>query len=132
VHKGSTQTNKKIEERVQKQRSKATECALVWRTGLSDVPPDSVRCTSTVQSQTRHSRVSQGALCYNSPDCLVCHRTIRCDCGVTAIQRNGRLQRTPTNATLREQCTQKSKQSSEVHRTVNSACLVWHRTVRCH
>jgi hypothetical protein len=28
---------------------KAQECALVWRTGLFGVPPDSVRCTRTVQ-----------------------------------------------------------------------------------
>jgi hypothetical protein len=35
------------------------------------VPQDSVRCTRTVQSQTHHSRVSQGALRYNSPDCPV-------------------------------------------------------------
>jgi hypothetical protein len=55
--------------------------------------PDSVRCTRTIQSQTRHSRVSQGALRYNSPDCLVCHRTLRCDSGVTTIQCNGRLQK---------------------------------------
>jgi hypothetical protein len=33
--------------------------------------PDSVRCTRTVQSQTSHSLVSQGALRYNSPDCPV-------------------------------------------------------------
>jgi hypothetical protein len=32
--------------------------------------PDSVRCTRTVQLQTRHPRVSLGALLYNSPDCL--------------------------------------------------------------
>jgi hypothetical protein len=38
VHKGSTQTNKKIEYRVQKQRSKETKSALVWRTGLSGAP----------------------------------------------------------------------------------------------
>jgi hypothetical protein len=109
VHKGSTQTNKKIEESVQIQRSKETKCALVWRTGLSGVPPDCVRCTRTVQSQTRHSRVSPGALRYNSPDYLVCHRTVRCNSGATAIQRNGSLQRTPCNATVREQCAQKSE-----------------------
>jgi hypothetical protein len=42
--------------RVQIQRTKETECALVWRTGLSGVPPDSVRCTRTIQSPTSHSR----------------------------------------------------------------------------
>jgi hypothetical protein len=38
------------------------------------VPPDSVRCTRTVQSQTRLSRVSQGVLRYNSPYCPVHQR----------------------------------------------------------
>jgi hypothetical protein len=114
---------------VQKQRSKETKSALVWRTGLSGVPPDSVRCTSTVQSQTSHSRV---LLRYNLPDCPMCHRTVRYTSGVTTIQRNGRLQRTPCNATVREQCAQKSEQLSEAHQTVNSACPVRYRTVWCH
>jgi hypothetical protein len=57
-------------------RSKGTESALVWRTGLSGVPPDSVRCTRTVQSQISHPRVFASALRYNSPDCLVCEREI--------------------------------------------------------
>jgi hypothetical protein len=39
------------------------------------VPPDSVRCTRTVQRLTLHSRVSQGALRYNSPDCTVHQRS---------------------------------------------------------
>jgi hypothetical protein len=50
------------------QRSKGTESVLVWRTGLSGVPPDSVRCTRTVQLRTVHSRVFEDALRYNSPD----------------------------------------------------------------
>jgi hypothetical protein len=37
-----------IEVRDQIQRSKETECALVWRTGLSGVPSDIVQCTRTV------------------------------------------------------------------------------------
>jgi hypothetical protein len=65
------------------------------------VPPDNVRCTRTVQSQTSHSRVFASALRYNSPDCPVCHRTVRSTSGVTTIQRNGRLQHTPCNATVR-------------------------------
>ena len=51
---------------------------LVWRTGLSGVPPDSVRCTrglrlklATFGNFQRHSR-------YNSPDCPVCTGHVRC------------------------------------------------------
>jgi hypothetical protein len=91
VHKGSTQTNKKIKERVQKERRKETQVCPVWRTGLSCVPPDSVRCTRTVQLRTRYLRVSPAYLRYNSPNCPVCHWTVRCTRGATALQRNGRL-----------------------------------------
>jgi hypothetical protein len=77
------------------------KCALVWRTGLSGVPPDSVRCTREPQdelftfgkSQRRFTIIHQtvaGApgesdselasfgnpLRYNSPDCPVSHRTV--------------------------------------------------------
>jgi hypothetical protein len=36
-------------------------------------------------AQTLQLRVSQVQLRYNSPDCPVCHRTVRCTSGVTAI-----------------------------------------------
>jgi hypothetical protein len=96
------------------------------------VPPNSVRCTRTVQLRTLHLRVSPAPLNYNSPDCPVCHRTIRCTKRSNGYQRNGRLQRTPVNATVRTQCAQKTEQPSEAHRTVNSVCPVRHWTVRCH
>ena len=54
---------------------------LVWRTGLSGVPPDSVRCTTgqypvhqRTPTQTRHLREFPEALRYNSPDCPVYSR----------------------------------------------------------
>jgi hypothetical protein len=49
------------------------------------VPPESVRCTREDQPQTLQLRVSQAQLRYNSPDCLVYHRTIQCASGATAI-----------------------------------------------
>jgi hypothetical protein len=36
-------------------------------------------------ARTLHLRVSQAQLRYNSPDCPVCHRTVRCTCGATTI-----------------------------------------------
>jgi hypothetical protein len=45
-----------------------------------------VRCTRTVQRPTLNSRVSQDALRYNSPDCPVCHRTVRCTSGAMAFR----------------------------------------------
>jgi hypothetical protein len=59
VHKGSTQTNKISKLGFKSKGAKEPKGAMVWRTGLSGMPPDSVRCTRTVQLQTRHLRVSQ-------------------------------------------------------------------------
>jgi hypothetical protein len=53
---------------------------------------DSVRCTTGLcpvhqgeSTPTPQLRVSQAQLRYNSPDCLVCQRTVRCTSGATAI-----------------------------------------------
>jgi hypothetical protein len=92
----------------------------VWRTGLSGAPPDSVRCTKPVQRWTNHSRVLADALRYNSPDCPVQHRTVRCDSGATANSHNGRLQKSLT----KQQCAQSQRRTEQ--------CPVWHQTVRCH
>jgi hypothetical protein len=87
--------------RKEQKKSKRT---LVWRTGLSGVPPDSVRCTRVDRLQTCHLWVLEAPLRYNSPDCPVCHRTVRCTSGATASQRNGRLQRsTVKNSACRSQ-----------------------------
>jgi hypothetical protein len=99
---------------VQKERSKEIESALVWHIGLSGAPGPYNSKLATL-----------GFLWACSANI---HRTVRCTSGATALRRNGRLQRTPANATVRGQCAQKS----EAHRTVNSACPVRHQTVRCH
>jgi hypothetical protein len=96
-------------------------------------------------TQTLHPRVSGEPLCYNSPDCLVGHWTVRRDSGATAIERNGQLQRSPAKS---EQFAQ--SQSSARRRTGLSGAprcqssngrnrqnpngwVTWlaHRTVRC-
>jgi hypothetical protein len=68
VHKGSTQTNKRL--KIGFKYKGAMKPGVPW-----SGTPDSVRCTRTVRSQTRHLRVSQGALRYNSPDCPVHQRS---------------------------------------------------------
>jgi hypothetical protein len=52
------------------------KCALVWRTGLSGVPPDSVRCTRDSNSEllTFGNSGSHSA---------IIHRTVRCASGAT-------------------------------------------------
>jgi hypothetical protein len=76
--------------------------------------------------QTAHLREFWKPLRYNSPDCPVQHRTVRCASRVTATQHQ-RSSATTVNAL---QCAQKSEQSQKAHRTVNSDCPVHHRTVR--
>jgi hypothetical protein len=50
------------------------KCALVWRTGLSGVPLDSVRCTRGLQAELFTFRKSQRRF-------AIIHRTIRCTTG---------------------------------------------------
>jgi hypothetical protein len=101
-----------------KKSKRLPKCALVWRTGLSGVPPDSVRCTREPDSKlaTFGNSGSRSA---------IIHRTIRCSTGLSGVpaeqrlhRANGRLQRA-VNAL---QCAQKSEQSQKAHRTVNSDC----------
>jgi hypothetical protein len=74
-----------------RKEQKKPKRTLVWRTGLSRGPPDSVQCNRVDRPPTLHLRVSPGALRYNSPDCPVCHRTVRCTKRSNGYQRNGRL-----------------------------------------
>jgi hypothetical protein len=102
-----------------KKGKRLPKCALVWRTGLSGVPPDSVRCTRELNSEllTFGNSGSRST---------IIHRLS----GVPAEQRllhaNGRLQRA-VNAL---QCAQKSEQSQKAHWTIYRTYPVHHRTVR--
>jgi hypothetical protein len=88
--------------------------------------PDSVRCT-TIQCPVHQSestptpqlRVSQVQLRYNSPNCPVCHRTIRCTNGATTIcaQRS---------SLTNEQCSTVLRQKSEQQIRGAPVCLVPH------
>jgi hypothetical protein len=70
------------------------KAALVWRTGLSGVSPDSVRCTREIDSEL----ASFGNLGGRS---AIIHRTVRCNTGLSGVpaeqrllRANGHLQRT--------------------------------------
>jgi hypothetical protein len=70
------------------------KCALVWRTGLSGVPPDSVRCTRdsnfelvTFGNSGGRSAIIHRTVRCSTGQCPVAHRTIRCACGVTTTSR---------------------------------------------
>jgi hypothetical protein len=54
------------------------KCSLVWRTGLSGVPPDSVRCTRVLQLELFTFRFPRRRS-------AIIHRTVRCTSGATTI-----------------------------------------------
>jgi hypothetical protein len=102
------------------------KCALVWHTGLSGVPPDSVRCTRDFNSELLTFGNSGGRS-------TIIHRTVRWGTGLSGVpaeqqllHANGRLQKA-LNAL---QCALESEQCQMAHRTLNSVCPVHHRTVR--
>jgi hypothetical protein len=88
-----------------RKEQKKPKRTLVWRTGLSGAPGAVHSKLLTFRFLRAHS--------------AIIHHTVRCASGVTAIQRNGHLQK-------HEQCAQKLEHASEVHRTVNSPCPVRH------
>jgi hypothetical protein len=57
-----------------------SKCALVWRTGLSGAPPDSVRCTRVSNSELLTFGNSGGRS-------AIIHRTVRCASGATTTSR---------------------------------------------
>jgi hypothetical protein len=77
-----------------KKSKRQPKCALVWRTGLSGVPPDSVRCTRELNSElaTFGNSGSRSA---------IIHWTVWCSTGLSGapaeqrlLRANGRLQKT--------------------------------------
>jgi hypothetical protein len=67
--------NKSQKKGLRRKEQRKPKCSLVWRTGLSGAPLDSVRCTREDRPQTLQLRVFQAQLRYNSPDCPVCQRS---------------------------------------------------------
>jgi hypothetical protein len=85
-----------------KRKSKAT---LVWRTGQCPVHQGG-------STRTRHLRVLEKTLHYNSPDCPVWHWTVRCDSRATATAQRSTPTETYKSAIVRGQCAE-SEQAPE-------------------
>jgi hypothetical protein len=77
VHNKPIQVKRKGSNKGSKRQSK---CALVWRTGQCPVHQE-------IQLRTCYLREFWKPLRYNSPDCPVLHRTVRCANGATATSR---------------------------------------------
>jgi hypothetical protein len=66
---------------------------------------------------------------YNSPDCPVWHRTVRCAKRSNGYSANGRLQKWIVKLQWRQRVPSQSRRQ-KAHRPVNSNCPVHHWTVR--
>jgi hypothetical protein len=131
VHKGSTQTNKRTKLGFKFKRSKKP--SVPW-SGAPDCPV----CHRTVSGAPGPYNVQLSTLGFLRPRSAIIHRlsSVPPDCPVHQRSNCSFAQRSTVKAAdfvnSEEQCTQKSDQSPEAHQTVNSACPVRHRTVRCH
>jgi hypothetical protein len=120
VHNKPIQSSKKG---FKKKGAKQPKAALVWRTGLSSVPPDSVRCTRVDSLQL----ASFGNLGSHS---AIIHRTVRSCTGLSGVPAEQRLT-APTVYSEQCNCARKSQsRRQKAHRTVNRSCPMHHRTVR--
>ena len=105
-----------------KESKRQPKCALVWRTGLSGVPPDSVRCTEEPDSKLATFGKSGGRS-------AIIHRTVRCASGATATSRQRSSAEDIKCATVCG-CARRSQSTRQTaHRTVYRTCPVHHRTV---
>jgi hypothetical protein len=89
--------------------------------------PDSVRCSKEERPQELASFGKlQQLLRYNSPDMSGVHRTVRCNCGATAIS----VPTATCSALNARQRAQRAGTPMLAHRTLYSTCPVRHRTSR--
>jgi hypothetical protein len=92
---------------------------LVWRTGLSGVPPDSVWCTRELDAEL----LTFGKIRGRS---AIIHRTVRCASRATTTS-SATVDCNAFNARLHSQ---RSEHAQLAHRTVYSTCPVHHRTAQ--
>jgi hypothetical protein len=133
-----------------KESKRHSKAALVWRTGLSGVPPNSVRCTRKLQAElaafgnsqrrstiihrtvrctTGQCPVPQGEATLNSPASgirsAIIHRTVRCNTGLSGVPAEQRLLRAQRSTATHEMrvCARRG-QSTRGWRTGQSTGLV--------
>jgi hypothetical protein len=106
-----------------KKSKRQPKAALVWRTGLSGVPPDSVRCTREINSKL----ATFGFL--ELPSSII-HRTVRCAKRSNGYQRQRSSAKVNIAWTVRGQRAQSQSRHQMAHLTVNRTCPVHSRTVR--
>jgi hypothetical protein len=109
-----------------KKSKRQPKAALVWRTRLSSVPPDNVRCTREINSEL----ATFGNLGSHS---AIIHQTVRCSTGLSGVPVEQRLTALTvvckSNRNSEQSATARAE-SEQAHRTVNSDCPVHHLTLQ--
>jgi hypothetical protein len=95
VHKGSTQTNKRLKLGIKFKGAKKP--SVLW-----SGTPDCLVCHWTVSGAPRPYRVQLATLGFQHAHSAKNHRTIRCASRATTTSRNGRLQKYLTRGTVRD------------------------------
>jgi hypothetical protein len=107
-----------------RKEQKKPKRTLVWRTGLSGVPPDSVRCLGSYDFKLATFE-------FLKSHSAIIHRTARCTSGATAPAQRSTATDTCKSVTVRGQFAQSQSSRQKAHWTVNSPCPVRHQTVQC-
>jgi hypothetical protein len=113
VHKGSTQTNKRL--KIGFKYKGAKKPRVPW-SGAPDCPVCH-RTVSGAPGPYTHELASLGFLLRRS---AIIHRTVRCDSGATTPSRNGRLQKLKNHMNSAQTVRSRAVQPSEAHQIVNS------------
>jgi hypothetical protein len=101
-----------------KESKRQPKGTVVWRTGLSGAPPDSVRCTRALEAEL----ATFGKIGGRS---AIIHRTVRCHTGLSGVPAEQRLLRTQrSTATHLMRACARSGQSTRSWRTGQSTGLV--------
>jgi hypothetical protein len=99
VHKGSTQTNKRLKLGIKFKGAKKP--SMPW-SGAPDCPV----CHRTVSGALGPYNVQLSTLGFLRARSAIIHRTVRCTSGATTPSRNGRLQKLKNQMNSEEQCAQ--------------------------
>jgi hypothetical protein len=107
----SHSANKKIKFWIQQRSKEAPKAPLVWRTGLSGVPPDSVRCTRGLQLELATFGNFAGRR-------AIIHRTVRCTPDSVRCSKEARPPELASLGNAQQPLRYNSPDMSGVHRTV--------------
>jgi hypothetical protein len=116
VHKGSTQTNKRL--KIVFKYKGAKKPSVPW-SGAPDCPV----CHRTVSGAPGPYSLKLATLGFLRARSAIIHRTVRCTSGATAPSRNDRLQKLENQMNSEEQCAQSQSRPPEGGAPDTEQCL---------